>query len=83
MLRNINKILLDKLHLILKNEIFDYRIVAKEVYLIRLDMDYLELSEELQNLLDELIGMDAGEEGEFSLIKDEIIAKINSIENLR
>ena len=47
MLRNIDKIVLDKLHLILKNEIFDYRIVAKEVYLIRLDMDYLELSEEL------------------------------------
>lgn len=83
MLRNIDKIVLDKLHLILKNEIFDYRIVAKEVYLIRLDMDYLELSEELQNLLDELIGMDAGEEGEFSLIKDEIIEKINSIENLK
>ncbi|MBP1494173.1 hypothetical protein J8Z69_07605 [Acinetobacter nosocomialis] len=83
MLRNIDKIVLDKLHLILKNEIFDYRIVAKEVYLIRLDMDYLELSEDLQNLLAELIGMDAGEEGEFSLTKDEIIEKINSIENLR
>ncbi|WP_050676852.1 hypothetical protein [Acinetobacter baumannii] len=67
----------------LKNEIFDYQIVAKEVYLIRLDMDYLELSEDLQNLIDELIGMDAGEEGDFSLTKDEIVAKINSIENVR
>ncbi|HFF4699344.1 TPA: hypothetical protein ACGC54_003904, partial [Acinetobacter baumannii] len=66
MLRNIDKIVLAKLHLILKNEIFDYQIVAKEVYLIRLDMDYLELSEDLQNLIDELIGMDAGEEGDFS-----------------
>ncbi|MDC5392156.1 hypothetical protein NRA71_17990, partial [Acinetobacter baumannii] len=75
--------LLAKLHLILKNEIFDYPIVAKEVYLIRLDMDYLELSEVLQNLIDELIGMDAGEEGDFSLTKDEIVAKINSIENVR
>ncbi|MDC5465960.1 hypothetical protein NRA61_10390 [Acinetobacter baumannii] len=83
MLRNIDKIVLDKLHLILENEIFDYRIVAKEAYLIRLDIDYLELSEDLQNFLDELIGMDTGEEGEFSLTKDEIIAKINSIENLR
>ncbi|EHU1923432.1 hypothetical protein AXE41_RS06360 [Acinetobacter baumannii] len=83
MLRNIDKIILDKLHLILENEIFDYRIVAKEAYLIRLDIDYLELSEDLQNFLDELIGMDTGEEGEFSLTKDEIIAKINSIENLR
>ena len=78
MLRNIDKIVLAKLHLILKNEIFD-----KEVYLIRLDMDYLELSEDLQNLIDELIGMDAGEEGGFSLTKDEIVAKINSIENVR
>ena len=83
MLRNIDKIVLDKLYFILENEIFDYRIVAKEAYLIRLDMDYLELSEDLQNLIDELIGMDTGEEGEFSLTKDEIIAKINSIENLR
>ncbi|WP_151809606.1 hypothetical protein [Acinetobacter seifertii] len=83
MLRNIDKIVLDKLYFILENEIFDYRIVAKEEYLIRLDMDYLELSEDLQNLIDELIGMDTGEEGEFSLTKDEIIAKINSIENLR
>ncbi|MFI8011980.1 hypothetical protein ACIF8R_17680 [Acinetobacter sp. ABJ_C4_1] len=83
MLCNIDKIVLDKLHLILKNEIFDYQIVAKGAYLIRLDMDYLELSEDLQNFLDELIGMDTGEEGEFSLTKDEIIAKINSIENLR
>ncbi|PJF02592.1 hypothetical protein CVD06_16685 [Acinetobacter seifertii] len=83
MLRNIDKIVLDKLYLILENEMFDYRIVAKEVYLIRLDMDYLELSEDLQNFIDELIGMDTGEEGEFSLTKDEIIAKINSIENLR
>ncbi|EPT8468643.1 hypothetical protein ACVS4H_003464 [Acinetobacter baumannii] len=83
MLRNIDKIVLAKLHLILKNEIFDYQIVAKEVYLIRLDMDYLELSEDLQNLIDELIGMDAGEEGDFSLAKDEIVAKINSIENVR
>ncbi|HGH3691060.1 TPA: hypothetical protein ACJK7O_003720, partial [Acinetobacter baumannii] len=66
-----------------KNEIFDYQIVAKEVYLIRLDIDYLELSEDLQNLIDELIGMDAGEEGDFSLTKDEIVAKINSIENVR
>ncbi|WP_031955068.1 hypothetical protein, partial [Acinetobacter baumannii] len=63
-------------------EIFDYRIVAREAYLIRLDMDYLELNEDLQNLLDELIGMDAGEEGEFSLTQDEIIAKINSIEDV-
>ncbi|MEH1235968.1 hypothetical protein V7H77_18110, partial [Acinetobacter baumannii] len=61
----------------------DYQIVAKEVYLIRLDIDYLELSEDLQNLIDELIGMDAGEEGDFSLTKDEIVAKINSIENVR
>ena len=83
MLRNIDKIVLDKLYLILENEMFDYRIVAKEAYLIRLDMDYLELSEDLQNFIDELIGMDTGEEGEFSLTKDEIIAKINSIENLR
>ncbi|WP_151762481.1 hypothetical protein [Acinetobacter seifertii] len=83
MLRNIDKIVLDKLYFILENEIFDYRIVAKEAYLIRLDMDYLELSEDLQNLIDELIGMDTGEEGEFSLTKDVIIAKINSIENLR
>ncbi|MDC5388500.1 hypothetical protein OHW71_17240, partial [Acinetobacter baumannii] len=83
MLCNIDKIVLDKLYLILENEIFDYRIVAKEAYLIRLDIDYLELSEDLQNFLDELIGMDTGEEGEFSLTKDEIIAKINSIENLR
>ncbi|MDC4438151.1 hypothetical protein OHV48_19360 [Acinetobacter baumannii] len=83
MLRNIDKIVLAKLHLILKNEIFDYQIVAKEVYLIRLDMDYLELSEDLQNLIDELIGMDVGEEGDFSLTKDEIVAKINSIENVR
>ncbi|MDC5533631.1 hypothetical protein OHX10_19590 [Acinetobacter baumannii] len=83
MLRNIDKIVLAKLHLILKNEIFDYQIVAKEVYLIRLDIDYLELSEDLQNLIDELIGMDAGEEGDFSLTKDEIVAKINSIENAR
>ncbi|MDC4368349.1 hypothetical protein OHV40_19485 [Acinetobacter baumannii] len=83
MLRNIDKIVLAKLHLILKNEIFDYQIVAKEVYLIRLDMDYLELSEDLQNLIDELIGMDAGEEGDFPLTKDEIVAKINSIENVR
>ncbi len=83
MLRNIDKIVLDKLHLILKNEIFDYQIVAKEVYLIRLDIDYLELSEDLQNLIDELIGMDAGEEGDFSLTKDEIISKINFIENVR
>ncbi|MCT9386097.1 hypothetical protein NRA66_18450 [Acinetobacter baumannii] len=83
MLRNIDKIVLDKLHLILKNEIFDYQIVAKEVYLIRLDIDYLELSEDLQNLIDELIGMDAGEEGEFSLTKDEIISKINFIEDVR
>ncbi|EXC44972.1 hypothetical protein J470_4034 [Acinetobacter baumannii 1032241] len=45
-------------------------------------MDYLELNEDLQNLLDELIGMDAGEEGEFSLTQDEIIAKINSIEDV-
>ncbi|MFI8147042.1 hypothetical protein [Acinetobacter sp. ABJ_C5_2] len=57
--------------------------VSKEAYLIRLDMDYLKLSEHLVNLIDELIGMDAGEEEEFSLAKDEIIAKINSIENLR
>ncbi|MCG8283352.1 hypothetical protein MID07_01775 [Acinetobacter seifertii] len=83
MLCNIDEIVLDKLYLILENEIFDYRIVAKEVYLIRLDIDYLELSENLQNLIDELIGMDASEEGEFSLTKDEIIAKINSIENLK
>ncbi|MEO9281664.1 MULTISPECIES: hypothetical protein [Acinetobacter] len=83
MLRNIDKIVLDKLYLILENEMFDYRIVTKEAYLIRLDMDYLELSEDLQNFIDELIGMDTGEEGEFSLTKDEIIAKINSIENLR
>lgn len=69
MLRNIDKIVLDKLHLILENEIFDYRIVAREAYLIRLDMDYLELNEDLQNLLDELIGMDAGEEGNFHLLK--------------
>ncbi|MDG6217164.1 hypothetical protein QBR50_17220 [Acinetobacter baumannii] len=82
MLRNIDKIVLDKLHLILENEIFDYRIVAREAYLIRLDMDYLELNEDLQNLLDELIGMDAGEEGEFSLTKDEIIAKIISFEDV-
>lgn len=82
MLRNIDKIVLDKLHLILENEIFDYRIVAREAYLIRLDMDYLELNEDLQNLLDELIGMDVGEEGEFSLTKDEIIAKIDSIEDV-
>ena len=82
MLYNIGKIVLDKLHLILENEIFDYRIVAREAYLIRLDMDYLELNEDLQNLLDELIGMDAGEEGEFSLTKDEIIVKINSIEDV-
>lgn len=82
MLRNIDKIVLDKLHLILENEIFDYRIVAREAYLIRLDMDYLELNKDLQNLLDELIGMDAGEEGEFSLTKDEIIAKIDSIEDV-
>ncbi|MCU4422772.1 hypothetical protein [Acinetobacter sp. WU_MDCI_Abxb74] len=82
MLRNIDKIVLDKLHLILENEIFDYRIVAREAYLIRLDMDYLELNEDLQNLLDEMIGMDASEEGEFSLTKDEIIAKIDSIEDV-
>ena len=30
MLCNIDKIVLDKLHLILKNKMFDYRIVAKE-----------------------------------------------------
>lgn len=83
MLRNIDKIVLDKLYLILENKMFDYRIVAKEVYLIRLDMNYLELSKDLQNLIDELIGMDAGEEGEFSLTKDEIIGKINSIEDER
>ncbi|MDC4656647.1 hypothetical protein NQ805_17530 [Acinetobacter baumannii] len=83
MLHNIDKIVLDKLYLILKNEIFDYQIVAKGAYLIRLDMDYLELSEELQNLLDELIGMDASGEGEFSLTKDEIIGKINFIEDVR
>lgn len=83
MLRNIAKIVLDKLYLILENEIFNCLIFAKEAYLIRLDIDYLELSEDLQNLIDELIGMDTGEEGEFSLTKDEIIAKINSIENLR
>lgn len=83
MLCNINEIVLDKLYLILENEIFDYRIVAKEAYLIRLDIDYLELSEDLQNLIDELIGMDTGEEGEFSLTKDEIIGKINSIEDVR
>ncbi|MDC5166936.1 hypothetical protein OHW52_18830 [Acinetobacter baumannii] len=78
MLRNIDKIVLVKLYL----EIFDYHIVAKEAYLIRLDID-LELSEDLENFLDELIGMDAGEEGDFSLTKDEIVAKINSIENVR
>ncbi|ENW51008.1 hypothetical protein NQ661_10170 [Acinetobacter baumannii] len=83
MLRNIDKIVLYKLYLILENEIFNCRIVAKEAYLIRLDIVYLELSEDLQNLIDELISMDTGEEGEFSLTKDEIIAKINSIENLR
>ncbi|MFW1774568.1 hypothetical protein [Acinetobacter seifertii] len=83
MLRNIDKIVLYKFYLILENEIFNCRIVAKEAYLIHLDIDYLELSEELQNLIDELIGMDAGEEGEFSLTKDEIIAKINSIEDVR
>lgn len=83
MLCNIDEIVLDKLYLILENKIFDYRIVAKEAYLIRLDIVYLELSEDLQNLIDELISMDTGEEGEFSLTKDEIIAKINSIENLR
>ncbi|HFP7025621.1 TPA: hypothetical protein ACHKB2_003916 [Acinetobacter baumannii] len=78
MLRNIDKIVLVKLYL----EIFDYHIVAKEAYLIRLDID-LELSEDLENFLDELIGMDAGEEGEFSLTKDEIISKINFIEDVR
>lgn len=83
MLRNIDKIVLDKLYLILENKMFDYRIVAKEVYLICLDMNYLELSKDLQNLIDELIGMDAGEEGEFSLTKDEIIGKITSIEDVR
>ncbi|MEQ1345547.1 hypothetical protein [Acinetobacter seifertii] len=83
MLRNIYRIVLYKFYLILENEIFNCRIVAKEAYLIRLDIDYLELSENLQNLIDELIGMDAGEEGEFSLTKDEIIAKINSIEDVR
>ncbi|MDH2635492.1 hypothetical protein [Acinetobacter nosocomialis] len=83
MLRNIDKIVLYKLYLILENEIFNCRIIAKEAYLIRLDIVYLELSEDLQNLIDELISMDTGEEGEFSLTKDEIIAKINSIENLR
>ncbi|RSP92401.1 hypothetical protein EA716_15770 [Acinetobacter baumannii] len=78
MLRNIDKIVLVKLYL----EMFDYHIVAKEAYLIRLDID-LELSENLENFLDELIGMDAGEEGEFSLTKDEIISKINFIEDVR
>ncbi|WP_322853173.1 hypothetical protein [Acinetobacter nosocomialis] len=67
----------------LENEIFNCLIFAKEAYLIHLDIDYLELSENLQNLIDELIGVDAGEEGEFSLTKDEIIAKINSIEDVR
>ncbi|HIE0669448.1 TPA: hypothetical protein ACXJNJ_001997 [Acinetobacter nosocomialis] len=75
----------------LENEIFNCLIFAKEAYLIHLDIDYLELSEDLQNLIDELIGVDAGEEigvdageeGEFSLTKDEIIAKINSIEDVR
>lgn len=70
MLRNIYKIVLVKLYL----EIFDYHIVAKEAYLIRLDID-LEISEDLENFLDELIGMDAGEEGEFHLLKMRLYQK--------
>ena len=81
MLSNIDRLVLNKICSILENEKFDYRLVAQQAYLIRLDMDYLEFNENLQNLIDELIGMDAGEEGEFSLTKNEIIEKINSIEN--
>ena len=81
MLSNIDRLVLSKIRSILESAKFDYRFVAQQAYLIRLDMDYLEFNEKLQNLIDELIGMDAGEEGEFSLTKNEIIEKINSIEN--
>jgi hypothetical protein len=72
--------ILRKIHNIVRSDYYDYLKVAKDAYLIKVDtMDYFSLNNDLKTLIDDLIGMNAGEEGEFTYSQNEVLNLIKKL----